>query len=326
MGATYSIPAEVGQARRSGITSQPHDLGIVSPTAELSGRGVSLAPLLLCPGSGGVPPAGARSGPGGQGRGGRALARDRRSGDYTWWRRDARPVCPPEQSVNVPPMGRRGTEAAEGKAVVRAARAEQRKREIAARAVTLLRTRDYFGFSVDDLCAELKINKTTFYRYFPSKEQLLFDLHQWTMDEIEAMANRVLSGQGSAVEKLRALIRGQVALQQKPGTGSLTIPQLYVFSRPHRRIVLARRDAYEATFRALIDQGIEEGLIRPSDSKIQTLLLLSMLNSLQNWYRLGGQLPPEPLADQIAETFFPNWSAGMQIRSPALSNKASLPG
>ena len=180
------------------------------------------------------------------------------------------------------------------------ARIEFRKRQIAEGAAALLRSHGYFGLSVDDLCAALKINKTTFYRYFPSKEQLLFELHEWTLDQVEEMVREVLGRQGTCVDKLQDIIRGQIMLQQSPGMASLTIPQLSVFSRPHRRIVLKRRDEHETVYRDLIEQGITEGRFRPADSSLQTRLVLGLVQSLQNWYRIkGGTLAPADVATEV---------------------------
>jgi AcrR family transcriptional regulator len=179
----------------------------------------------------------------------------------------------------------------------------ERKRQIIAQAAVLLRQRDYFGFSVDDLADALEINKTTFYRYFVSKEQMLFELHETAMDEFHAMASSVLETEVSPPEQLAGLVRGHVALQQRPGVSALTIPQLYVFSEPYRKVVLVRRDWYEGIYREVIYRGIHEGNFRPVNPKLFSLLLLGTLNSIQNWYKMSGPLPPAELADGIIEVY-----------------------
>ena len=196
---------------------------------------------------------------------------------------------------------------AAAKTVVRpnsTARIELRKRQITERAAALLRSHGYFGLSVDDLCTALKINKTTFYRYFPSKEQLLFELHERSMDQLNDMVEKVLAPEHGCVDKLSAVIRAQILLQQSPGMASLTTPQLTAFSTRHRKTVLKRRDAHEAVYRDLIEQGMSEGMFRIGDSRLQTRLVLGLVQSLQNWYRVKGPLSPDDVATEVITLVF----------------------
>lgn len=185
----------------------------------------------------------------------------------------------------------------------RAARYEQRRQFIMTQAAMLLRRGQQVGFSVDDLCAALRINKSTFYRYFRTKEHLLYTLHQSAMDDLDRMLSKALETQGSVVDKLAAAITGHVLLQQKTGVSALAIPQTGTFSARNRRLVIKRRDEYEAKFRMLIQRGIDEGIFRQCDPAIQSILLLSMLNSIQTWYKEGGSYSPEQLARIIVEGF-----------------------
>lgn len=178
-----------------------------------------------------------------------------------------------------------------------------RKREIISQAAWFLRRKDYFGFSIDDLCLGLRINKTTFYRYFKSKENLLFELHDAATDELEAMMRAVSARSLSIPERLRALIVGQVTLQQQPGVSALTIPQLYVFSPAHRRKVLERRDRYEAAVRQWIAAGVADGTLRDVDPKMGSILLLSTVSAVQNWYRTDGPMSAEQVGNLIADSF-----------------------
>lgn len=185
----------------------------------------------------------------------------------------------------------------------RAARFEQRRRLIMTEAAMLLRRGQQVGFSVDDLCDALRINKSTFYRYFKSKEHLLYTLHQSAMDDLDEMLSRALEVEGTVRDKLAAAIAGHVLLQQRTGVSALAIPQTGTFSARNRRLVIKRRDEYEAKFRMLIQKGIDEGIFRQCDPAIQSILLLSLLNSIQTWYKEDGSYSATELASTIVDSF-----------------------
>ena len=180
-------------------------------------------------------------------------------------------------------------------------RQEERRRYIMSHAAMMLRKGQRVGFSVDDLCESLAINKSTFYSYFKSKEDLLFTLHQAAMDDLDQMIEGVLRSEGSVRDKLASAIKGHITLQQREGVSALAIPQIASFSPKNRKAVIKRRDDYEAKIRMLIQTGINEGIFRECDVAMQSILVLTLLNSIQTWYDQSGQYSVAQLADIIVD-------------------------
>ena len=70
----------------------------------------------------------------------------------------------------------------------------------------------------------------------------------------------------------------------------------------HRARVIAARDAYEADFRAVIAEGAADGTFRPDvDPKMASILILSILNAVERWYRPDGTLDRAGLVDVIVD-------------------------
>ena len=68
----------------------------------------------------------------------------------------------------------------------------------------------------------------------------------------------------------------------------------------HRARVIAARDAYEAAFRSVIAEGTADGTFRPgTDPKMASILILSILNAVERWYRPDGTLDRDGLVDAI---------------------------
>lgn len=62
-----------------------------------------------------------------------------------------------------------------------------------------------------------------------------------------------------------------------------------------------RRDAYEAQFREIVKEGIHAGVFAPVDEKLVTLMLLSSLNWVSQWYNPSGELTPIDIAHTLAD-------------------------
>ena len=62
-----------------------------------------------------------------------------------------------------------------------------------------------------------------------------------------------------------------------------------------------RRDAYEARFRGLVDDGIATGEFADVDPAIASAFLLTALNAVGTWYRPDGPRSPAELADAYAD-------------------------
>ena len=68
-----------------------------------------------------------------------------------------------------------------------------------------------------------------------------------------------------------------------------------------RAEIARRRDAYEARFRSVIDDGLRSGAFQAPDAGIATTYILTALNGLVTWYRPDGRLSPRAIADSYAD-------------------------
>ncbi len=62
-----------------------------------------------------------------------------------------------------------------------------------------------------------------------------------------------------------------------------------------------RRDAYEAQIREMIREGIYSGIFAPVDEKFATLMVLSALNWVSQWYREDGPMTAIEIAHTLAD-------------------------
>jgi hypothetical protein len=71
------------------------------------------------------------------------------------------------------------------------------------------------------------------------------------------------------------------------------------------RQALARRRDFDRAVAELVDKAREDGTLRADiDARTTTRLLFGMINSIVEWYRPGGPITPERLADDVISVAF----------------------
>lgn len=167
----------------------------------------------------------------------------------------------------------------------------------------LFAARGYHGTSMRDLGRELGLQGSSLYSHIRSKEDLLVDVVQRAADLFQASAERAMSNPGDERATLRALIAGHVdVLLDHVDEARTFLNEARSLDDPHRERVVAARDSYEHTFREVLSRGIASGAFRPHlDPVVTGILLLSVLNSVDRWYRADGRLDRAELVDAIVE-------------------------
>ena len=136
--------------------------------------------------------------------------------------------------------------------------------------------------SVDELTSALSMSKKTFYQIFESKEDLVTQIMERMMGEVRANVERITTGDQSFVQKLYGLMTFlgmQVSKLGKPFQQDLQrhLPGLWI------RIEEFRRERIIENFTRLIEQGMNEGLIRKDVNK--RIFLLAFLGAIENIVR-----------------------------------------
>jgi len=167
----------------------------------------------------------------------------------------------------------------------------------------LFASRGYHGTSMRDLGRELGMLGSSLYAHIDSKQDLLVEVVERGAQLFDASAQQALATGGSASTRLRALIRGHVDVVLDNLAVSRTfLNEARMLDDEHRSRVVAARDRYEAAFRRVIAEGVEEGSFRGDlDPKIASIFVLSVLNAIERWYDPKGPLDREGLVAEIGE-------------------------
>lgn len=131
-------------------------------------------------------------------------------------------------------------------------------------------------FTMDDVAHTLGISKKTIYTIFKNKQQMFLELVDYLFDGIKEEEQKVMDDDTlSTAEKVKKIL-GVMPVSYK----DLDLRQLYVLKDKYpviyKKVEERLENGWENTI-ALIEQGIEEGVIRPIKIPILKIMLEASL-------------------------------------------------
>lgn len=173
---------------------------------------------------------------------------------------------------------------------------DKRRAAILAAAAHLYSRRGFQGASVADLAKACRTSKSLIYHYFPSKDDILYATMAAHLDALVDAAERSTQS-GSAETKLRAL--------------TLAFMQLYVGAQDSHKVLLNELDNLPAGRRAevvakqrRIIAAVERLIraLRPDRPALPlAMLFFGMINWTHTWFRPGGALDADELAEMAVD-------------------------
>jgi AcrR family transcriptional regulator len=171
-------------------------------------------------------------------------------------------------------------------------------------AVAVFNERGYEATSMDELALRLGITKSAIYHHVSSKVELLRLALDHALDALFAVTQEPAARTGRAIDRLEHVVRGSVRVL----AAELPFVTLLLRVRGNsdvERTALQRRREFDLVVTDLVRAAEEEGDVRPDvDPAVTSRLLFGTVNSLTEWYRPGGELSADDLADAVVATTF----------------------
>ena len=198
------------------------------------------------------------------------------------------PEPPPSRATTTKPRGRPGYD----------------QQSVLKIAVDVFNERGFEATSMGVLAGTLGITKSAIYHHVSSKGDLLRLALDRALDGLEGILQESGASEGLAADRLEYVLRRTVDVM----VAELPYVTLLLRLRGNtemERDAMTRRRTFNARVTELVKAAGTEGSVRSDiDPAITSRLLFGAVNSIVDWYRPGGSITAQKLADHIVAMTF----------------------
>jgi AcrR family transcriptional regulator len=167
-------------------------------------------------------------------------------------------------------------------------------------ALSLIARHGYDAVSMRQLAAEVGVQAAALYRYFPTKQDLLFALMREHMEGLHEAWQAVRPAMPDPTARLSAFvdnhIRFHVARRHSTHVSNMELRSL---SKDNLTHILRLRGSYEKELRRILRDGAEAGLFTVDDVGLTAMAIIQMITGVIVWFRPNERLSVE----EVAETY-----------------------
>lgn len=176
-------------------------------------------------------------------------------------------------------------------------------RHLRAAAERLFSRHGYGAVSMRQIAREIGVQAGTLYLYTPDKQALLSDLMVAHLQELLQEWRKVSEAIGKDPRaRLEAFVRLHITFHlARPDAVFIAYMELRSLEPANFQRIEALRHGYEDELEQILIAGMSSGQFRRQDSRLATFGLIAMLTGVTTWYRKGGRLGPEAIADVYAD-------------------------
>jgi AcrR family transcriptional regulator len=166
-------------------------------------------------------------------------------------------------------------------------------------ALEVFRTRGYDATSMEHLASAAGVAKSAFYHHVDGKETLLEIGLNRALDALFALLEAEESTTGPAIDRLRYVVHQLVELE----VALLAEVSVLLRARGNteiERAALTRRRQFDRSVARMVREAQADGDVDPSlDPVLAARLVIGMVTWAVEWFRPGGRLSGEELADTV---------------------------
>lgn len=183
------------------------------------------------------------------------------------------------------------------------ARHEDKRLLILTTAAELFATLGYEATSLDLIAEHVGIHKATLYHYISNKESILYECLQLSFKDLDIIIEEMKDTNICVFDRLRKFAR-LLAVAQNSVFGRCLV---LVGARPldigSGNKIKAFQRRLDLTVRALIEEGIANGKIKPCSPGMFSAMLFGALNWVPRWYKDDNGMQVSEIADLFMDTF-----------------------
>lgn len=161
-------------------------------------------------------------------------------------------------------------------------------------ALVLIARHGYEAVSMRQLAAEVGVQAAALYRYFPTKEDLLYTLMQDHMTGLLAAWEAARPVIADPMIRLAAYVENHIAFHiERRSSTHVSNMELRSLAPERLTYILKMRTAYEKELRTILRDGVEASVFAVDDIGLTAMALIQMMTGVIVWYRPGERLSIE---------------------------------
>jgi len=179
----------------------------------------------------------------------------------------------------------------------------KRRHEIFHQVVNVFVKKGFHETSMREIAEAAGLGKSTLYDYFKTKDEILVYFFEDQLNDLTNEAQKVALQNLSADKRLHQIMEIYIESLQANKNLFLKLTQESQRLRPQsQKQVQEKRHAYQDLVRALIGEGIREGIFRKVNSLLAARLLISGMSSVIYGSRSTGT--PQEMLRETLDIFF----------------------
>lgn len=172
------------------------------------------------------------------------------------------------------------------------------REKIRAAAVQLFAEMGYHAAPLRDIASLAGIQAASIYYHYPSKQAILVEIMDTHMRDLNAHLEEILARPVSVAERLHEAIASHIRLHTTYKAEFFIIDtEIRALEGENREQILALRDHYEHLLQRLLQEGVEQGVLRPTDVKVTSYAVIAMCTEVASWFRSPGRLTVQQVID-----------------------------
>ena len=179
-------------------------------------------------------------------------------------------------------------------------RLNARRIDICLTAARIFIERGYDATSVNDVASALGMTKAGLYHYISSKESLLYEIVNYSMDALEAEVVAPVRGLRDPEERLRQILLRHASLATcHDGHVTQLTDELQALPPALRKKIERRKREYFDLVRSTLLELKAAGRLRDVDPTVATFSTLGMIIWLPQWFKPRARLSSEEVAAEV---------------------------
>lgn len=179
----------------------------------------------------------------------------------------------------------------------------KRRHEIFHQVASIFLKKGFQETSMREIAEAAGLGKSTLYDYFKTKDEILVYFFEDQLNDLTAEAQKIAMQNLTADKRLRQIM--ETYIENLQANKSLFLKLSFESQRlkaASQKQIKDKRHTYEDMIRALIDEGIREGVFRKVNSPLAARLLIGSVTPVTHATRLADS--PQDILKDTLDIFF----------------------